>query len=131
MTHKLMIVDDDPDILITVRYIFEDRELEVYTVDNGRDCVQELEQGFTGVILMDIMMPFMDGWDTIREIVKRGLTQDVIILIISVKGIPNDAKGRGLESYVQGYIPKPFDTKDLVSTVTKFLHPPPSLVKEN
>ena len=131
MKNRLMIVDDDPDILITVRYLFEGKEFEVYTVDNGRDCIKELERGFKGIILMDIMMPFMDGWDTIQEIVKKGFTQDVILLIISVKGIPNDAKSRGLEQYVQEYIPKPFDAKQLVSIVTKFLSPPLSLMNGN
>ena len=130
MKNKLMIVDDDPDILITVRYLFEGKGFEVYTVDNGRDCIKELERGFKGIILMDIMMPFMDGWETIQEIVKKGFTQDVIILIISAKAMPNDAKSRGLESYVQGYIPKPFDAENLVSTVTECMPPPLSPVNE-
>jgi DNA-binding response OmpR family regulator len=128
MKNKLMIVDDDPDILITMRYIFENKDYEVYTVDNGRDCLKELERGFTGIILMDIMMPFMDGWDTIREIVIKGLTQNVTILILSAKGTPNDAKIKGLEPYIQGYIPKPFEKNHLVSTVTKLLIPSPSLL---
>ena len=70
----------------------------------------------------------MQLWNTIREIVKKGFTQDVIILILSVKGWSDDAKSRGLEPYVQAYIPKPFDAEHLVSTVAKFLLPPPSLL---
>ena len=117
MDKKLMIVDDDPDILITIRGIFEREGYEVFTVDSGMDCIKELERGFKGVILMDIMMPFMDGWDTIREIVKRGLSEDVIISILTAKGTPDHERMKGLESYVQDYISKPFDLKQLISSV--------------
>ena len=69
---KIMIVDDNPDILICIRKIFEKEWYEVFTVDSGMDYIKELEHSFKGVVLMDIMMPFMDGWDTIDEINKRG-----------------------------------------------------------
>jgi len=117
MEKKLMVVDDDPDILITIRSIFEREGYEVFTVDSGKDCIKELERGFKGVILMDIMMPFMDGWDTIREIVKRGLTKDVMISILTAKGTPDHERMKGLESYVQDYISKPFDVSQLISSV--------------
>ena len=51
---KIMIVDDDPDILIAIRKIFEEEGYEVYTVDSGIDCIKELERGFKGVILLSI-----------------------------------------------------------------------------
>ena len=117
MNKKLMVVDDDPDILITIRSIFEREGFEVFTVDSGMDCITELERGFKGVILMDIMMPFMDGWDTIREIVKRGLSEDVMISIVTAKGTPDHEKMKGLESYVWDYISKPFDVRELISSV--------------
>lgn len=115
-----MVVDDDPDILITIRSIFEPEGFEVLTVDSGMDCLAELERGFKGVILMDIMMPFMDGWDTIREIVKRGFTKDVMISIVTAKGTLDHEKMRGLESYVQDYVAKPFNVSELISNV-KFM----------
>ena len=117
MDKKLMVVDDDPDILITIRNIFEREGYEVLTVDSGVDCIQELERGFKGVILMDIMMPFMDGWDTIREMVEKGLTKGIMISIVTAKGTPDHEKMKGLESYVRDYIAKPFNVKELVSNV--------------
>ena len=68
---KIMIVDDDPDILVFLRTIFEQNNFEVLTVDSGKDCIAELERGFKGIVLMDLIMPFMDGWDTIKEIIKK------------------------------------------------------------
>ena len=66
-----MILDDDQVILISIRKIFEEQGYEVFTVGSGLDCTKELENGFNGVILMDIVMPFMDCWDKIEEINKK------------------------------------------------------------
>ena len=121
MGKKLMIVDDDPDILITIRKIFEEEGYEVFTVDSGKDCLKELEQGFKGMILMDIMMPFMDGWETIRRIVEKGFTQDITISIVTAKSTPRHDKMKGLEPYIHDYIPKPFDIRELVSNVNEIL----------
>jgi DNA-binding response OmpR family regulator len=117
MKKKLMIVDDDPDILISIRKIFEREGYEVFTVDSGIDCIKEIERGFKGVILMDIMMPFMDGWDTIEEIKNRGLTQNVIISILTAKGTLDHDKLKRLQSFICKYITKPFDVQKLISNV--------------
>ena len=114
MKKRIMVVDDDPDILIVIRKIFEKEGFEVLTVDSGMDCIKELERGFRGVILMDIMMPFMDGWDTIEEITKRGYETNVVISILTAKGTPDHEKMRGLESHIYDYITKPFDVEQLI-----------------
>ncbi len=116
MQKKIMIVDDDPDILITVRELFESEGFEVYTVPCGKDCIEELEHGFKGVILMDIMMPHMDGWATIREIVTKGLNQGNIISMISAKD-ECDWRIDDLKQYIINYFTKPFDTRKLLQTV--------------
>ncbi len=121
MDKKLMIVDDDPDILITIRKIFEREGYEVYTVDSGIDCIKEIERGFKGIILMDIMMPFMDGWDTIEEISKRGFTNNVIISILTAKGTTDHDKLEGLQPFIYDYITKPFDVKELISNVQQMI----------
>ena len=118
---RIMVVDDDPDILITIRRIFEKEGYEVFTVDSGIDCIKELERGFKGIILLDIMMPFMDGWDTIEEISKRGLAKNVIISILTAKGIPDRNRISKLESYIYKYFTKPFDVKELVSNVRQMI----------
>jgi len=64
-------------------------------------------------------MPFMDGWDTLKEIIKRGLNKDIIISIITANGSPNIEKMQGLESYIHDYIAKPFDLQKLVSDINE------------
>jgi DNA-binding response OmpR family regulator len=121
MKKKLMIVDDDPDILITVRELFESEGFEVYTVPCGKDCIEELEHGFKGVILMDIMMPHMDGWTTIRQIISKGLEKGNVITMISAKD-ECDWKFDDLKQYIKNYITKPFDNKQLLQIVNSYFN---------
>ena len=117
MNNKIMVVDDDPDILISIRSIFENVGFEVLTVDSGKDCIKELERGFKGIILIDIMMPFMDGYDTIMEIMKNGYGKDVVISILTARVSPDFEKIRMLKSYIHDYITKPFDVSSLIFRV--------------
>ena len=81
MKKRIMVVDDEPDILNSLKIVFKRHDFEVITVDNGKKCLKEIEKGFRGVVLIDLMMPELDGWDTINEIVKRGLINNVEIAI--------------------------------------------------
>ncbi len=114
-----MIVDDDPDLLVFLRTLFEQYNFEVLTVDSGMDCLDELKRGFKGVVLMDLMMPFMDGWTTIQEIIKKGFEKNIALSIITASGRADPEKMRALEPYIQSYIQKPFDLESLVRDVNK------------
>ena len=119
---RIMIVDDDPDILISIREIFEREGYEVFTVDSGIDCIKELENGFKGLILMDIMMPFMDGWETIEEIKNKGFIKNVVISIITAKWTTDQEKLRFFQPYIYDYITKPFDIQKLITKVNNILN---------
>ena len=119
MDKKIMIVDDEPDILTSLRIVFEHQNYEVITVNSGFDCINEVEKGFKGIILMDIMMPEIDGWETIQEIVNRGLIKNVAIEIITGKGTKDHQNMSALGSYVYDYLSKPLDMNELISSVKK------------
>jgi len=119
MDKKIMIVDDDPSILITIRELFETKGYQVYTVQSGKECIDELKNGFKGVILLDLMMPIMDGWETIREIKKMNLLKGNIISILTAKNDP----GLGYAEFkndIKDYIQKPFNPDRLVSTINDY-----------
>ena len=116
-----MIVDDEPDILDALRIVFENQNFDVITAESGRKCLEELEKGFSGVILMDIMMPGMDGWDTIQEIVDRGLSDKVAIEIITGQGTKDHNKLIGLEAYIHDYMSKPVDMETLIFSINRCL----------
>jgi len=112
-----MIVDDDPDLLVFLRTFFEHHNFEVLTVDSGNDCIEELKRGFKGIILMDLMMPFMDGWTTLQEIVRQGFSKNVVVSIITASGRADPEKMKGLEPFIHTYIQKPFDLEKLICDV--------------
>jgi len=117
MMKKVMIVDDEPDVLLSLKTVLQNQNYDVITVTNGKECLNELKKGFKGIILMDLMMPVMDGWETINQIVKRGYIQDVAISIITGKGTRNYQKMSLLGSYIYDYLAKPLDIEKLISCV--------------
>jgi DNA-binding response OmpR family regulator len=117
MDASVMIVDDNRLIRESVRILFESEGLEIVVAEGGRECLGFLEEGFRGIILMDIMMPDLDGWDTIREIVDRGLYEGNVILMLTGKSEP-DNKMEGIQEYVTDYVTKPFNSRQLIDTVT-------------
>lgn len=119
MNKKIMIVDDEPDVLSSLKTVLEYQNYDVITVDNGFECIEKIEEGFRGVILMDLMMPKMDGWATIHEIANRGLMENVAINIITGKGTKDYQKLSVLGSYIYDYLPKPLDIKELIASVEK------------
>ena len=116
---KVMIVDDEPDVLTSLKTILENHNYEVITVSNGIECLKEIEKGFQGVILMDLLMPDLDGWDTINEIVKRGDMNNVVISVITGKGTKDYQKMRILGSYIFDYLAKPLDVQQLISSIER------------
>jgi DNA-binding response OmpR family regulator len=119
MDKKIMIVDDEEDVLFSLKIIFERQNFDVVTVTNGKECLKEIEKGFKGVILIDLMMPQMDGWTTIQEIVKKGYVKKVAISIITGKGTKDFQKMSLLGSYIFDYLVKPLNINELIASVEK------------
>jgi CheY-like chemotaxis protein len=117
MSQEILIADDEEDILTALKTFYERYDIHVTTVTNGRDCIKHLERGFNGILLIDIMMPGMDGWATIKEIVNRGLASQVRIKIITGKGSKDHKRIASLAPYITDYVSKPFDEFVLLSLV--------------
>ena len=120
-----MIVDDEPDILISLKTVLERQNYDVITVSDGSECLKEIEKGFKGVILIDIMMPIIDGWETINQIAKKGYIKDVAIEIITGKGTKDYQKLNRLGLYIYDYLVKPLDMEQLITSVeacNKYFH---------
>jgi len=120
MNERILLVDDDPVVRFTVEMIFRRTNIEVVSAQSGVEALQCLEDGFKGLILMDVMMPGMDGWETIEAIVDRGLTEGNVICMLTAVDSPSP-KLNELKEYVLEYIRKPFHSKDLVAAVSQYL----------
>jgi len=115
-----MIVDDDPSVLYTVEWILGDEGFRTLAVSSGADCLKELRHGFRGLILMDIMMPYMSGWQTIEAILDEGLMDGNVVCMLTAARPPAD-QSEHLNEHVMDYVHKPFGSDELLSTVNNCL----------
>lgn len=124
---NILIVDDDPDIVNSLKELFESHGFQVTTAENGRDCLLELEKGFQGIIILDLMMPILDGAETIKKMTADGFIDQVTIIVLTAKRIQGEEFDE-IYPYIYDYITKPFDIDDLLKTVKKIAQQ--SLVKK-
>ena len=114
---KMLIVDDEEKIRAVVREYAEFEEFEVTEARDGMEAVALCRENDYDIIIMDVMMPRLDGYSACKEIRKQ---KDVPIIMLSAKGETFD-KVLGLELGADDYIIKPFDAKELVARVRAVL----------
>lgn len=117
---QVMVVDDEECIRETLHELLSSEGISVVTVTGADECLRTLREGFRGVILMDIMMPGRDGWETIREIEAAGLMEGNVISMLTAMDVP-DERMEGLQEYVIDYIVKPFDPTEFLVIIRKYL----------
>ena len=120
MEPKVLVVDDDPSVLYTVEVVLDEAEVPVSTVMSGPDCLDRLEKGFRGLILLDIMMPGMDGCQTVREMTRRGWIDGNLVCMLTAVTDPASVLDP-VKDVVVEYVQKPFQPDELVSTVREHL----------
>jgi len=117
LKEKVLIIDDDKNICELVTLYLLKEGYEVFTAFNGVDGLEKFKSVNPDIIILDIMMPGMDGWEVCRTIKKKYTTP---ILMLSAKGETFD-KVLGLELGADDYIVKPFDPKELVARIKAVL----------
>ena len=113
---KILVVDDSPTEIFQFKEMLEGLGHEVITADNGRDGVQMAVNEQPDVVLMDIVMPDMNGFQATRQIARGADTKHIPVIIISSKNQETD-KVWGQRQGAKGYITKPVDTSELVSVM--------------
>ncbi|MEB3339380.1 response regulator transcription factor [Okeania sp.] len=119
-TKQLMLVDDDPNLILLVKDYLEFRGYQVTTAENGREALELLEEKIPDLIICDVMMPEMDGYTLVQEIRKNSVTECVPVLFLSAKGQSQD-RVKGLNIGADVYIVKPFEPEELVAQVESSL----------
>ena len=116
---KIMVVDNEPDIVDLTRTVLELGGYNVVTANSGEECLRKLEKEKVDLVLLDIMMPGMSGWDVFNRINKK--TKDIKVAFMSVLEISDKRKQVLLEEGLADYIMKPFDKDSLLNRVDKIL----------
>jgi len=112
-----MIVDDERSVVEGVGIVLRRSRFEVVEAPSGEEGLEALRAGFRGVVLMDIMMPGMTGWETIRAAARENLLEHSLVCMLTARAWPG-REGEGLEEHVFDYLPKPFSNSDLVQLVS-------------
>lgn len=115
--NKVLIVDDDTNIVELIRLYLEKENFEVVVAYNGQAAVEAFKEEAPSLVILDLMLPIMDGWQVCREIRR---ISNIPIIMLTAKGETFD-KVLGLELGADDYMVKPFDTKELVARVKAVL----------
>jgi two-component system, LuxR family, sensor kinase FixL len=116
----ILVVDDDPNSLDIVRTYLEARGYLVATATDGRDALAKLEQVRPALVLLDVMMPGMDGWEVARVIKNHPDFGDVRVVMLTARSDFTD-KQEGLRSGADDYIVKPVRLEELGTRVEQNL----------
>ncbi|MEE9440538.1 MAG: response regulator [Candidatus Thermoplasmatota archaeon] len=120
MSKRIMIVDDEEDIRVSVGQIFEVSGYEVTKAEDGNDCLNKLERAIPDLVILDIMMPGMNGWDVAARIKENSKWSKIPIVFLTAKGDEMSIGMGGLAS--KEYIVKPFDIIKLKERVEEILN---------
>lgn len=120
MNYKILLVDDEPDILEFVGYNLRKEGYEVHTANNGREAVEKALEIIPHLILLDVMMPEMDGMETCQEIRTHKQLEKTMIAFLTARS-EDYSQIAGFDAGADDYITKPIRVKVLVSRIKAML----------
>jgi two-component system, OmpR family, lantibiotic biosynthesis response regulator NisR/SpaR len=117
---SILVVDDDPDSLNIVRTYLESRGYTVSTALDGKEALAKLEEVKPSIVLLDVMMPGMDGWEVARVIKNHASFSKVRVIMLTARSDFSD-KHEGLRAGADDYLVKPIRLEDLGQRVERNL----------
>jgi two-component system alkaline phosphatase synthesis response regulator PhoP len=117
-SHAILAVDDDPAILDVVAQVLADEGYEVLTAGGGRAAVDIARKHLPRLILLDLMMPEMNGWQVVAELRASPHTSSIPIVLLSAR---RDTELMASDLGVSSYLEKPFDLDELLARVQRLL----------
>lgn len=118
MSKTILVVDDEPAIVTLITYNLEQANYQVVSVDNGLDAVEIVQKGLVDFVIMDLMLPQLDGIEATKQI--RKFDEQIPIIMLTAKASQVD-KILGLELGADDYITKPFSPQELLSRIKVIL----------
>jgi DNA-binding response OmpR family regulator len=119
MSHKILIVDDEPNIVTSLQFLMTRQGYETQVARNGEEALAAVETFRPDLLLLDAMMPKMDGYQVAQRLRDTGWS-DLRIVMLTAKGRESEiAKGMAVGADL--YVTKPFSTRDLIDQVSALL----------
>ena len=120
MTHSVLVVDDEPNIVMSLEFLMEQAGFEVRVAADGEAALKAMEDKLPDLVLLDVMMPKRDGYDLCQMIRAKPEWKDVRIIMLTAKGREVERE-KGMALGADDYVTKPFSTRELVERVKTFL----------
>jgi two-component system alkaline phosphatase synthesis response regulator PhoP len=114
--HSVLIVDDEPNILLSLQFLMKNAGYDVRIAEDGDEALVELERAAPDLVLLDVMMPKRDGFDVCQKIRTNPKWKHVRIIILTARGRPVERE-KGMALGADDYITKPFSTKAVIARV--------------
>ena len=117
---KILVVDDEEQLALALRIRLQSRGYEVTTAGDGRQALELIERHQPDLVILDVLMPVMDGFEVYHLLKENPKTKDIPVIIVTAKGERKDRQ-LGLSSPSYNYIAKPFEVEDLLAKVREVL----------
>jgi len=124
MAYKMMVVDDEEDTINMMKSIFEEEDFEVEVARDGPECLDKLKTFVPDIILLDIMMPKMNGWVVFLNLQKNPEFRKIPVMVVSAKPLSEESQNKVTLLGVKDYVIKPFEISTLTAKVK-------SVIEEN
>jgi two-component system alkaline phosphatase synthesis response regulator PhoP len=113
---KILIVDDEPNIVMSLEYAFQKQGYHVFIARDGSEALVIMEREHPDVVILDVMMPQVDGYETIKMIKENPAFAKARVIFLSAKSKAADIE-KGLSLGADQYFTKPFSVKKLITAV--------------
>jgi DNA-binding response OmpR family regulator len=120
MTHRILIADDEPNILISLEFLMKREGFDVTVARDGIEALAAIVGQRPDLVLLDVMMPGKTGFEVCQEVRAQDGLKDIRILMLTAKGRDTDV-AKGLALGADAYMTKPFSTRELVLKVREML----------
>ena len=120
MAYKILVVDDEPTIVRLMEFILARQGHEILVAVNGEEALEKIKSQHPDLVLLDIMMPRIDGYEVAQRLRADPATASLPIIMLSAKAQEEDIR-KGVDVGVNEYITKPFTPDHLVQVVTEYL----------
>lgn len=118
MPKKILAVDDEKHIVRLVQVNLERQGYDVVTANDGREALEKVASESPDLVVLDVMMPYMDGFEVLQNLRRNPNTKDIPVIMLTAKAQDADVF-RGWQSGVDCYLTKPFNPIELISFVKR------------
>jgi DNA-binding response OmpR family regulator len=122
MASRILIIDDEPNIVLSLEFLMKREGFEVAVAGDGEGALRAMAERRPDLVILDIMMPRLNGFEVCQRIRADPSLRDVRVLMLTAKGRETEMK-KGLELGADAYVTKPFSTKELVAEIRRLLGP--------